>query len=94
MVRCSSVRLFVTCSFRCVHKRIANIIKVYIEMNNMQVELIRFHTKMTTLFVYVCESSDSMFTAYSLDGSTHSLTALKVNILHQYKDNMHAIYMH
>ena len=27
---------------RCAHKRIANIFKVYIERNNMQVELIRF----------------------------------------------------
>ena len=30
---------------RCVGKRIVNIIKVYIERNNMQVELIRFRTK-------------------------------------------------
>ena len=47
---------------RRAHKRIVNIMKVYIERNNMQ-------------------SSDSMFTAYPLDGSMHRLTALKVNIL-------------
>ena len=28
---------------RCAHKRIVNIMKVYIERNNMQVEIIRFH---------------------------------------------------
>ena len=72
---------------RCAHKRIVNIKKVYIERNNMQVELIRFDKTMSTLFVYFRESSDYgiyiyMFTAYSLDGSTHRLTALKVNILH------------
>ena len=30
---------------RCVHKRIVNIMKVYIERKNMQVELIRFRKK-------------------------------------------------
>ena len=30
---------------RCAHKRIVNIMKVYIERNNIQVELIRFHKK-------------------------------------------------
>ena len=30
---------------RCAHKRIVNIIKVYIERNNMPVELIRFRKK-------------------------------------------------
>ena len=29
----------------CAHKRIVNIMNVYIEMNNMQVELIRFRQK-------------------------------------------------
>ena len=68
----------------CSHKRIVNIMKVYIERNNMQVEIIRFRKKnVDFIHVYVCESSDSMFTAYSLDGSTHSIAALKVNILHQ-----------
>ena len=70
MVRCSVVRLF-GCFYlpvrfgqllRRAHNRIVNIMKVYIERNNMQ-------------------SSDSMFTAYPLDGSMHRLTALKVNIL-------------
>ena len=30
---------------RCAHKRIVDIMKVYIEKNNMQVELIRFRKK-------------------------------------------------
>ena len=30
---------------RCAHKRIVNIMKVYIERNNMQVELVRFRIK-------------------------------------------------
>ena len=30
---------------RCAHKRIVSIMKVYIERNNMQVELIRFRKK-------------------------------------------------
>ena len=36
----------------CAHKRIVNIMKVYIEKNNMQGELIRFHTKISTLFTF------------------------------------------
>ena len=75
---CSVVRLL-----RCAHKRIVDIMKVHIERKNMQVELIRFRKNVDFIHVYVCESSDSMFTAYSLDGNTHRLTALKVNILHQ-----------
>ena len=46
----------------------------------MQVELIRFYKKMSTLFKFA--NRVTMFTAYSLDGTTHLLTALKVNILH------------
>ena len=65
------------------HKCIVNIMKVYIERNNMHAELIRFRKNVDFIHVYVCESSDSMFTAYSLDGTTHCLTVLKVNILHQ-----------
>ena len=48
----------------------------------MQMELIRFRKKkMSTLFTFA--NRVTMFSAYSLDGSTHRLTALKVNILHQ-----------
>ena len=57
---------------RCAHKRIVNIMKVYIERNNIQVELIRFSKNIDFIHVYVCEARDfanhSMFTAYSLDG--------------------------
>ena len=87
MVCCSSV-CYLPVRFgqllRCAHKRIVNIMKTYIERNNMQVELTRFCRKnVDFIHVYVCESSDSMFTGYSLDGSMHSITALKVNVLHQ-----------
>ena len=34
---------------RCAHKRIVNIMKVYIEKNNVQMELIRFRKKIATL---------------------------------------------
>ena len=44
---CSVVRLL-----RCAHKRIADIMKVHIERKNMQVELIRFRKKMSTLFTF------------------------------------------
>ena len=37
---------------RCAHKRIFNRIKVYIERNNMQVELIRFRKKISPLFTF------------------------------------------
>ena len=79
MVRCSGV-YYLPVRFgqllRCAHKRIVNIMKVYIDRNNMQVELVRFRTKMLTLFMFTFANRVTMFTAYSLDGSTHSLTAL------------------
>ncbi len=63
---------------RCAHKRIANIMKVYIERNNIQVELIRFRKNSDFINVYVCKAKEftnhSMFTAYSLDGSNWSRT--------------------
>ena len=76
----SAVRLFVRfgqvlCG---APKRIVNIMKVYIERNNMRVELIRFRKKILTLFTFTFANRVTMFTAYSLDGSTHRLTALKV----------------
>ena len=37
---------------RCTHKRIVDITKVYIERNNMKVELIRFHKKILTVFTF------------------------------------------
>ena len=44
---CSVVRVFVTFGqlFRYAHKNIVNIMKGYIERNNMQVELVRFRKK-------------------------------------------------
>ena len=38
--------------FRCADKRIVNIMNVYIERNNMEVEVIRFRKKMLTLFMF------------------------------------------
>ena len=52
------------------HKCIVNRIKVYIERNNMQVELIRFRKKYIDFFhVYEARkfATHAMFTAYSLD---------------------------
>ena len=41
---------------RCAHdKRFVNIMKVYIERNNIQVELIRFRKNIDFVHVYVCE---------------------------------------
>ena len=56
MVRCLCVRSFVCLLLsihsvhfgqllRCAHKRIVNIMKVYIDRNNIQVELIQFPNK-------------------------------------------------
>ena len=51
---------------RCAHKRIVNVMKVYIERNNLQVELIRFRNKIDFIHVYFCEARnfaiDAMFT--------------------------------
>ena len=84
---CSAVLVFVTCPIalgswkllRCPHKRMVNIMKVYIERNNMQVELMRFRKQNVDLIhVYVYESREfpkhSMFTAYSLDRSNWQRT--------------------
>ena len=91
MVRCSVVRCSGVCYLpvrfgqllRCAHKRIVNIMNVYIERTNTQEELNDSVKKVYFIHVYVCESSDSIFIAYSPDGSTHRLTVLEVNILHQ-----------
>ena len=37
---------------RCAHKSIVNNMKLYIERNNIQVELIRFRKKISTLFTF------------------------------------------
>ena len=39
---------------RCAHKRVVNILKLYIEINNvdLQLELIRFRKKISTLFTF------------------------------------------
>ena len=41
-------------------KRIVNTMKVYIELNNMQVELIRFRKHIDFTHVYFCEASNAM----------------------------------
>ena len=45
---------------RYADKRIVNIIKSYIEMNNFQVELIRLRKKVDFIRVYSCEATDPM----------------------------------
>ena len=42
---------------RCAHKRYVNIMKVYIERNNVQVELIRFRE--IFIHVYFCEARNA-----------------------------------
>ena len=61
---------------RYADKRIVNIIKVYIERNNLQVELIRFRKKnVDFIHVYFCEAKDSMHyrppNAYQEDSNTN-----------------------
>ena len=41
---------------RCAHKRTVNIMKVYIERKNMQVESIRFRKKISHLFTFTFTS--------------------------------------
>ena len=62
---------------RCAHKRI---MKVYIERNNMPVDLIRFRKKYR---LYSRLRFEELY-VYSISARwQHFLTALKVNILHQ-----------
>ena len=44
----------------CAHKRIVNIMKVYIERKNMQVELIRLRKNLDFIQVYFRKATDSM----------------------------------
>ena len=39
----------------CAHNRIVNIMKVYIERNNMQVELMRFSENIVSIYIDVCD---------------------------------------
>ena len=70
MIRCSCVRSCARSCVRlrvcyprfiqfalgsCAHKRIVNIMKLYIERNNIQVELIRFRKQISTLFTFTFE---------------------------------------
>ena len=42
---------------RCAHQHIVDVMKVYIERNNIQVELIRFCKKISTLFTFAKRGS-------------------------------------
>ena len=44
----------------CAYIRIVNIMKVYIERKNMQVELILFRKKYRHIHVYFCEARNSI----------------------------------
>ena len=44
---------------RCANKRTVNIMKVYIERKNMQVELIRFRKKIAFIHIFFCEAKNS-----------------------------------
>ena len=52
-----------SCYIRCAHKRIVNIMKVYIERNNMQGEFLRFRKKIAFIHVYFCETRNSTILA-------------------------------
>ena len=67
---------------RCAHKGIVDILKVYIKKNNMQVELIRFGKNVYFIHVYICESSDYVYSIFARcqHASPH---CSKVNIMHQ-----------
>ena len=45
---------------RYADKRIVNIMKVYIERNSLQIELIRYHKNVDFIHVYFFEATDSM----------------------------------
>ena len=53
---------------RCAHKRIVNIMKVYIERKNMQFALIRFRKQISSLFTFtfakLCIQRDSRVYAW------------------------------
>ena len=51
---------------RYADKRIVNIMKVYIERNNTQVELIRFCKNLDFIHVYFCEATNAMHCYTSL----------------------------
>ena len=65
-IRCSLHSVRFGQLLRRAHNRIVNIMKVYIERNNMQVELIRFRKNID--FIHVCEArnfpTDAMFTQH------------------------------
>ena len=56
---------------RCAHKHIVNIMKVYIEMNNMQVELIRFRKqyRLDSWLLLRDEVFSDRRDVYAIDGS-------------------------
>ena len=45
---------------RYADKRILNIMKVYIERNNLQLELMRYHKNVEFIHVYFCEATALM----------------------------------
>ena len=45
---------------------------------------VKFHSQN----MFSNDSNCAMFETYLRDGSTHRLTTISINMLHQYKDNM------
>ena len=67
---------------RCAHKRVVNIMKVYIERNNIQVDLIRSR-KQKSIYSRLCLRGEEVreplfvYSIYSLDGSNWPRTRQK-----------------
>ena len=55
-----SPSLSLVCFGKLLRKHIVNIMKVYTERNNLQVELKRYHKKVDFIHVYFCKAADSM----------------------------------
>ena len=60
LLRLSFLSFVLVTQLHYADKRILNIMKVYIERNNLQLELIRYGKNVDFIHVYFCEAIDSM----------------------------------
>ena len=89
MVRCSFVCLLPSLHsvrfgqlLRYAYQRIVNIKKVYIEKNNIEVELIRFRKDIALIHVYVCERVSDPLYVYSIFARWQQLATNKLITIH------------
>ena len=64
------------------NQRIVNIKKVYIEKNNIEVELLRFRKDIALIHVYVCERVSDPLYVYSIFVRWQQLTTNKLITIH------------